>query len=124
MGQIFDRIGRLARAYWNDAAPTSTDWAERLISDEDEELRQIIDELQAEPPTPSIPREVMEALGVLELRTGSDAAVVKSAYRRLISQWHPDRHVNASTDEQAHARQRAQEINAAYLLITAYYGHR
>ena len=124
MGQIFDRIGRLARAYWNDAAPSSTEWAERLVSDEDEELRRIIEELQAEPPAPSVPREVMEALSVLELQTGTDATVVKTAYRRLISQWHPDRHVNASTEAQVQARQRAQEINAAYLLITAYYGHR
>jgi len=124
MGQIFDRMSRIARAYWNDASTSSTDWAERLLRDEDDELRRIIEELQAEPPTPNVPTEVAEALAVLELDAGRDAVVVKAAYRRLISQWHPDRYVNAPTDEQDRARQRAQEINAAYLLVTAYYGHR
>jgi len=124
MGQIFDRMSRIARSYWNDAPGTSPDWAERVLTDEDDELRRIIEELRAEPPTPDVPADVAEALRVLELRSGHDVDDVKSAYRRLISQWHPDRHVNAPTAEQDRARLRAQEINAAYLLVTAYYGHR
>ena len=123
MGQIFDRIGRIARAYWNDATPSSSDWAERLVADDDE-LRRIIEELQAEPPAPEVPADVAEALRVLEIASGHDHDAVKTAYRSLISQWHPDRHVNGSADEQQRARQRAQEINAAYLLVLAYYGHR
>ena len=124
MGQIFDRMSRIARAYWADATSQPTDWAERLLQEDDEELRRIIEELQTEPPATTIPAEVTDALRALGLQTGDSAAEVKAAYRRLISQWHPDRFVNAPTNEQDRARERAQEINAAYLLVTAYYGHR
>jgi len=39
---------------------------------------------------------------------------IERAYRRLMSQFHPDRLVSASPEEREKAESRASEINAAY----------
>ncbi len=124
MGQIFDRINRIARAHWSSLTDSDTAWAERVLSSDDDELRRIIDELQSEPPSPSVPPDVAQALRVLGLPTTATAEEVRSAYRRLIAQWHPDRFVGATAEEQHRAQERARELNAAYLLLKAYHGTR
>ena len=50
------------------------------------------------------------------LGVGKDApqAEVERAYRRLISQYHPDKYVDAAPELRAKAEKKAREINAAY----------
>lgn len=51
-----------------------------------------------------------------ELGLGADAsdAEVDAAYKRLISQYHPDKYVAAAPELRAQAERRARELNAAY----------
>lgn len=132
MGQIFDRIKRIAKSYGNDAEQSSS-WTERLFSSDDDELRRIIDELSsggpmadAPPPPPpprqtSIPPDVLKAHTTLNIRVGATPAEMKKSYRSAISQWHPDKFVNVSPEEHTRAQQRAREINAAYITLKNHY---
>lgn len=56
-----------------------------------------------------------------ELGLGREAsdAEIDQAYRRLISQFHPDKVAGAAPELRAHAEKRARAINAAYDRIRA-----
>ena len=134
MGQIFDRIKRIAKSYGNDA-DHSTTWAESILSSDDDELRRIIEELssgepsrqthtnhQPPPPPPtSIPDDVKRAHTTLNVPVGATPADMKMAYRTAIAQWHPDKFVNVSPEEHTRAQQRAREINAAIITLKNHY---
>ncbi|KRA53614.1 hypothetical protein ASD77_02780 [Pseudoxanthomonas sp. Root65] len=51
---------------------------------------------------------------VLDLTSDASDAEIDQAYRRLISQYHPDKMAGAAEDLRDHAEQKAREINAAY----------
>ncbi|WP_305068834.1 J domain-containing protein [Luteimonas sp. BDR2-5] len=51
---------------------------------------------------------------VLGLAPGASQAEVDQAYRRLITQYHPDKVAGAAPELRAQAEARAAEINAAY----------
>jgi len=123
MGQIFNRISRIAKAYWSDVSSADEDWAERLINSNDEDLRQAIDELNSsrDRKTSKPNEEIIRAHTLLSLQIGSSAEEVKVAYRKAVRQWHPDKYVNASVEEQHRAQQKTQDINAAYLILKIYY---
>lgn len=61
---------------------------------------------------------------VLGLTTDATDAEVDQAWRRLISQVHPDRVANAPLEEREAASRRAGEINAAYDRIRTRRGRR
>ena len=52
--------------------------------------------------------------GMLELSSDASDAEVERAYRRLISQYHPDRLAGAAPELQQQAEEKASEINTAY----------
>ena len=52
--------------------------------------------------------------GVLGLTDEASDAEVDQAYRRLMSQYHPDRMAGAADELRRQAEARAREINAAY----------
>jgi hypothetical protein len=58
----------------------------------------------------------------LELRPGSSWDEIRLAHRRLLIQWHPDRHVMETDAEQRYAAERLAEVNAAFAQLRA--GHR
>ncbi|MCR6663369.1 MAG: DnaJ domain-containing protein [Luteimonas sp.] len=51
---------------------------------------------------------------VLGLTRDASDAEIDQAYRRLMSQYHPDKFSNASPELRAEAEKKAREINAAY----------
>ncbi|NYZ62216.1 J domain-containing protein [Luteimonas deserti] len=55
-----------------------------------------------------------KAYQVLGVAPDADQAEIDQAYRKLISQYHPDRLAGAAPELRARADARAAEINAAY----------
>ena len=51
---------------------------------------------------------------VFNLTPEASDAELELAYRRLISQYHPDKYVDAAPELRAQAERKAREINAAY----------
>lgn len=62
------------------------------------------------PPSPSRP----DPYAVLGITRNADDAAIKRAYRKLISEHHPDRLGNLPADMRRRAEERARDINAAY----------
>lgn len=54
----------------------------------------------------------------LGLQAGADVEEIRSAYRSLAHQFHPDRFTDASPMEQRAALERMQEINQAFAVLT------
>ncbi|MEN9281554.1 MAG: DnaJ domain [Bacteroidota bacterium] len=141
MGQLFNRLRSFVRASVSDSTGShGTSWANQMLDADDEELRRIIDELNADAsstsshrrqspprdndrtgPQQQLPPDVLRAHTVLNVPAAADAATIKSAYRSCIAQWHPDRHSRATPEAQAHAHQRAREINEAYVILKKFY---
>lgn len=65
-----------------------------------------------------------DAWRVLGLTREASDGEVDQAYRRLISQYHPDRLSGAAGELRAQAERRAREINAAYDRIKAERGRK
>lgn len=51
---------------------------------------------------------------VLGINPGASAAEIKSAYKKMIIQYHPDKVVNLGPELQSLAKKKTQEINEAY----------
>ena len=58
------------------------------------------------------------ALNELGLKAGASEASIKSAFRRRVKDWHPDRHAN-DKKEQVVAGEKTKRIIAAYKLLTS-----
>ena len=56
---------------------------------------------------------------MLGIERGADERAIKRAYRKLISEHHPDRLGDLPEDMRKRAEARASEINAAYERIKA-----
>ena len=61
---------------------------------------------------------------VLGLTRDASDGEVDQAYRRLISQYHPDRVIGAASDLREQAERKAREINGAYDRIKAQRGRK
>jgi DnaJ-class molecular chaperone len=60
--------------------------------------------------------EINEARRLLGLGEAATTKEIKSAYRRLAHRYHPDKRVNATTDDE----ERMKRLNQAYKLLTDY----
>lgn len=58
-----------------------------------------------------------KALGFQEKREKTDQTDIEATFKALRRKWHPDRHMQASKEEQDKATQRMSEINQAYDII-------
>lgn len=144
MGQLFNRLRSFARSQVR-SSETDLQWAERMVGNDDNELRRIIDELhrdytegrntggsgktsqthtRARSSSPTVPPAVLKAHTTLNVAVGATIDEIKKAYRSSIATWHPDRFASAAPDEQKHAHTRAHEINAAYLTLRDHYDFR
>ncbi|KAB2898565.1 MAG: co-chaperone DjlA [Dokdonella sp.] len=81
--------------YQRNARPSSRDWE------------------QPAPPPPRQPSQ-LDPYEVLGVANDADDATIKRAYRKLMSQHHPDKLVDAPDEVRRRSEQRAREINAAY----------
>ena len=60
------------------------------------------------------PTRVGDPYAVLGVSPSASEAEIEQAYRRMISEYHPDRVSNAAKEIRALAEKRAREINSAY----------
>ncbi len=141
MGQLLNRIRSFVRTSVSSSLnERDSAWADRMLNSNDDELRRIIDELNADASSSSQgsqkhsgserrrqgassapPPEVLKAHTTLNVPVSADAAAIKQAYRSSIAAWHPDRHASAAPEKQATALRRAREINEAYLILKKHY---
>ena len=66
------------------------------------------------PPTHTPPEPIQEALRILDLPLSASAEDIKTRYRALVREVHPDRLQHASLDIQRIANERLPDINKAY----------
>ena len=66
------------------------------------------------PPPASAPSDPYAILGV---SSSDNMETIEQAYRRMISEYHPDRVANAASEIRDLAERRAREINTAYETI-------
>ena len=68
----------------------------------------------------SMPRTVRRAFSALEVTPGSDFTVVTRSYKRLLAQFHPDKHASGTERTEA-ATEVTKRLNLAYRVIRDYY---
>ena len=73
---------------------------------------------------PHAGQELLAALEVLGMPTGSSESDLRRAYRRLLARWHPDRHQQAGPERVAQATERTRQIRQAWEQICRLHGWR
>ncbi len=131
---IFDRARRIAESYWSDNFSRD---AHLPPNSEDEELRRIIEELSSEDgkkkrdnenfkndfknkssgthnPDAAKFKSAMNVLGISESATIDE---IKSAFKKKMREFHPDKVATQSKEKQDTAQKKAQEISEAYQFL-------
>lgn len=123
-----ERLFRLAELELRNAARRIRGGARNLVEEMHRLTDDPFDDLPPldEPPKRSVdrtPPEIRRYYANLELPVGASVEQVKTAYRRLMRQYHPDRH---ATDPQRArvATEVAQQLRRAYEGLLAYLGDR
>lgn len=129
MDQIFDRIGNLLKSLLQEdershtAGQASGDPDIQAAWDElDDYLRTggpaSTDSESARPTSdhPSVPEELRQDYANLEVPFGAPMNEVVRSYRRLLRQYHPDKHAN-NPERLATATEIAKKINLSYQRI-------
>lgn len=70
--------------------------------------------------TTTIPKTVRRAFSALEVAPGVDFVTVTRSYKRLLAQFHPDRHASGP-ERSAAATEVTKRLNLAYRVIRDYY---
>ncbi|MFC2131461.1 DnaJ family molecular chaperone [Bacteroidota bacterium] len=125
MGQILNRMFRIAKSYSNDRNLTN----EASLS-KDEELKRIIEELNKKKQhhhsedkrnknkvLQAKKIDIEEAYGILKIEKNAGIDEIKSGYKKRIKEYHPDRLENFGDEIKELARIKTREINMAYSMI-------
>lgn len=129
MGQILNRIFKIAKSYINTESDLNS--ANRIIGNEDEELKKIIDELNQEKDkqssekgnqkksSQSFDTEITLDMAYRILGLNLDASIedIKTAYKQKMKDYHPDRVANLGEEIRELAAKKTTEINKAYEII-------
>ena len=68
----------------------------------------------------SVPSDIRQAFHDLELKPGASPIEIRSAYRRLLLQYHPDR-FHSDAERAQTAAEITQRISLAYKRLNSYY---
>jgi DnaJ-domain-containing protein 1 len=66
---------------------------------------------------PDVDLTESRARQILNVTEGSSREEIRSAYRRMVGQWHPDRLQHATDRERHHATQQMATLNEAYRML-------
>ncbi len=128
MRQIFDRLKNFIKSEVNFNDNINYNFEKKS----DDDLKHIIDELnkkkeekqnssnQSNNRTESsnnMQFSIDEAYSILEVNGNSNSEEIKTAYKKKIKEYHPDRLSGLGAELQQLAHQKTQEINSAYNLL-------
>ncbi len=124
MDPLFDRLGNLLRSVFQDTKSEDPD------PDMDEAWQELDDFLKngnassrvkAKPEAPNLPpEELKEDYTTLKVPFGAAFGDVKKSYKKLLSQYHPDKHAD-SEEKVRMATEITQKINRAFLRIKGFH---
>ena len=127
MGQLFNRIKNFAKSELQDSSDNQINYNSIFDSD-DNDLKRQIDEATKGTAGQTNKNEKKQtktdttinlnnAYGILGLPANADIEVVKSAYKKLIREYHPDKVEGLGAEIKEVAERKTKEINIAYNLI-------
>ncbi|MFP4367953.1 MAG: J domain-containing protein [Candidatus Kapaibacterium sp.] len=126
MGQLFDRLKRYAKVH---ISPEENKRTSFRMGSEDDELRKIINELNRDAyeqedasskskdsgnKSQSHVMDETRALTVLGLAKGASKEEIKAAYKKKMTEYHPDKVEHLGEEIRNLAAQKTKEIIAAY----------
>ncbi|MBM2814627.1 MAG: hypothetical protein HW421_1389 [Ignavibacteria bacterium] len=130
MGQILRRISKIAKTYMDDSEPMSNVYNS---NNDDDELKRIIDELNTKSKTQNSHNQqdknknasyqtdssmsFERALNLLDLSSNATIDEIKSAYKKKIMEYHPDRVASLGAELKELAARKTVEINQAYSFL-------
>lgn len=132
MGQIFNRIKNVIKTNYNFGKKNNN----IDFNEADEELKRIIEELAGDyhnsrnngtdynhsSRQTQNNDKLIVAFRTLNISETADFNIIKSAYKKQISKYHPDRIKELSDKETENHLKKAQEINAAYSYLKNHFG--
>jgi DnaJ like chaperone protein len=123
MGQIFDRLYRIGKSQ----SVKDEQSAFFEIDNDDEELRRTIDNLNKDKSNYSDKESfhhkenhqlsLFQAYKILEISSNSTIEEIKSAYKKKMMEYHPDRVSNLGQELKNLATKKSKEINESFNLI-------
>lgn len=126
MQQIFNRLKNFIKSEVNFKSDPSYDFEKQS----DEDLKRIIEDLNKSKKTEQENTRqqragkqerkeisIEDAYSVLGINKNSSVEEIKSAYKRKIKEYHPDRLSGLGSELQQLAHQKSLEINSAYNLL-------
>jgi DnaJ-domain-containing protein 1 len=116
---IFDRLSRMVRSEVRDLGK----WR-RVEAEAPEAPEEPAEDQPVAGPTPGgpaerWPKQIRLAYAALELPLGADLEAVRSAYRRLLQRYHPDKH-QSRPDRLATANELTSRLNEARDTLEAF----
>jgi DnaJ like chaperone protein len=123
MGQIFNRIARIAKANFNNRKEVKD--AESYINQPDNELKKQFDNLGSRQNSAgaaqadnSANMDIASALRTLGLDAEhSSPEEIKSAYKKNVAEYHPDKVAHLGEEIRELSRKKILQINMAYELL-------
>jgi DnaJ-domain-containing protein 1 len=130
MGQLFNRVKNFAKSYINDL-DYSNSYAEKVLSQDDDELKRIIDELNSkkenketnksqksyqskESQKQSNYSKANDSYYTMGLNPNATNEEIKLKYKQLVKELHPDKLKNKSENEIKEAEKKLALVNSAY----------
>jgi DnaJ-domain-containing protein 1 len=125
MGQILNRIKNITKSYINDSDDT-----EKIINSDGDELSSIIDDLNSKKKKQENKKQnekqqanaseaitMDKALTILGLAVDAGKDDIKSAYKKKIKEYHPDKVANMGEEIRDLAKKKTIEFNIAYSFL-------
>lgn len=119
MGQIFNRLKNITNSYINEDKFVDFD----IFDNEDEELKQIIDNLN----NPNSNKQefkqefsnniLIKYYDILGVKHSASKEEVYVAYKNLLKKYHPDKVATLDINTQEEAQKKSREINFAFQKI-------
>ena len=116
MGQLFNRIKQIGKAYQSDRSSGSTVWDYDVLDEQsdDRELSRLIDNARNDTSGIAADPRLNDAVRTLGVSHNASLDEIKIAYINQIKIYHPDLYPKSSETDVLDAEQKTAAVNAAY----------